>query len=332
MANAPRENRIRLIAGSRHWLKIMMMSIYRIAKWVRIALICVVVSVASWMWLAWSRLPVPAPVAPPVAAVPTSTVAEVVFNEELWQVWAQRDGDAGFSIQSLTERFRLAGTFLAYPGDQAEAGADTHRAILDDVEYGGQRLVRQGDRLGEVEVRVIERDRVVLRGRSGEEELRLTYAGSAEEGQRAPPGTASTGTVTAVPLRFEDMPSLEENRFGRRIADNRWILSREELLRYADEIKQDPLRSTQLFAAMRADYTESNDIVGYELDLLGENELYESVGLQNGDIVRAVNSLPMTHPQRAGYFINEFMEGRISAIVLDIERDGERQQLIHLIR
>lgn len=309
----------------------MMMSIYRIAKWVRIALICVVVSVASWMWLAWWRLPIQATAVPPVVDVPAATVAPVGFAAELWQVWAQRDGATDFAARPLTERFRLAGTFLAYPGDHAEVGVDTHRAIIDDVEYGGQRLVRQGDRLGEVEVRVIDRDRVVLRGRSGEEELRLTYAGGAG-GHADLEQTASVSAEPTVPLRFEDMPSLEENRFGRRIAENRWILSRDELLRYADEIKEDAFRSTQLFAAMRADYAENNDVMGYELDLLGENELYEAVGLRNGDVVRAVNSLPMTHPQRAGYFINEFMEGRISAIVLDIERDGERQQLIHLIR
>lgn len=244
-----------------------------------------------------------------------------------WSVIQRRGMVAHAQMGPLAKRFRLAGTFFSYPGEGGTDSGSRH-AILDDLSAKVQHLVQENDEVDHIRVVSIFRDRIVLSGQAGEEELWLSFTGKTD------PSAAPTETARAdVPLRFEDMPALETSRFGKRIGENRWVFQRDELLRYFEELQEDPERLTAIFMAMEPDYDEEEDLVaGYQLNMLGEDVLYEGAGFQNGDIVRMVNSIPMTSPARAEYFIREFLNERISAVVFDIERDGEEQKLIHLIR
>ena len=73
-------------------------------------------------------------------------------------------------------------------------------------------------------------------------------------------------------------------------------------------------------------------IAGYVLGMEGEKEFFQAAGLQDGDVVRKVNSINMTSQKRAEYLIREFLQSRISALVFDIERDNQAQKLIYFIR
>lgn len=257
---------------------------------------------------------------------------QVLFDDVAWEVL--RHPHAAAPVQDLgplARRFRLAGTFFAFTDSDAPRSDEARRAILDDLSAGRQHLVREGDRMGEVDVVAIKREYIVLRDDRGEERLYLSFQ------ELAMPATTRVEQEEAaatpfVPLRFEDMPTLEENRFGRRIADNRWIMSRDALIEYADEIQDEPERLTALLMAMQPDFDDADQIQGFVLEMLGEDLLYEAAGFQEGDIVRQVNSMPMTSPARAGYFIRELLQGNISALVFDIERDGRDQKLIYLVR
>lgn len=253
-----------------------------------------------------------------------------VIHTSAWSVVRGSLTETKGQTGPLTGRFRLAGTFFAYPGEQdTDASAGARRAIIDDLEKDQQILVQEGDRMERVEVVRIYRDRAILRDERGEEEIRLSFLSPAATGGDQ---EAANAVESNAPLRFEDMPALETSRFGRRIADNRWVLNRDEIMRYADELQADPQRLSAFFLSMQPDYNAEEEIAGFEVDLLGEDALYQAAGLQNGDVVRMVNSMPMTSPARAQYFIREFINGRISALVFDIERGGEEQKLIHLIR
>ena len=263
---------------------------------------------------------------------PDYTWPDPVFIEaDAWNVVRQESGAPAETAGPLGQRFRLAGTFFSYPGEDAGEPGGSRRAILDDLESQRQRLVDEGDQLDAIEVVSIYTDRIILRDPNGEEELWLSFDGDASE----PDWDALADEELAEhpeARRFEDMPALETSRFGKRIGENRWVFQRDELIRYTDELQDDPERATALFMAMQPEYDEADEVAGFQLDMLGENELYEAAGFQDGDVVRMVNSMPMTSPARAEYFIGEFMHGRISALVFDIERAGEEQKLIHLIR
>lgn len=229
---------------------------------------------------------------------------------------------ASGSAGELGRRFRLAGTFFSF----SEAGGGDEnfcKAILDDLERKEQYLVKEGDSVADaVQVVRIYRDRIVLRRGSQEEELWLSFTAGG-----GPGGAAGAQPLNAI----ASAPALEENRFGKRVGEARWVLSREALMSYYDELKDDPERIAALYVSMKPEYMDGA-IAGYVLDMQGEKEFFEAAGLRNGDIVRKVNSLQMTNQRRAEYFIGEFAKNRLNAVVLDVERDGRERKLIYLIR
>lgn len=247
------------------------------------------------------------------------------IEENCWSVFQSLRSDVPPSTSSgpLAARFRLAGTFFAF-GDSAESSNSYCKAILDDLDKKEQCLVSEGDDMGGVSVTRILRDRIVLRGPAGEEELWLSFAGS-----RAASNALST-TGAAVPSPDES-PGLEVNRFGKRVGEGRWVLSREALMNYYREVMEDPERLASLYVSMKPDYKEGI-IAGYLVNPEGELDFFKATGLQNGDIVRKVNSMNMISQRRAEYFIGEFAKNRVSALVIDIEREGQAKKLIYMIR
>lgn len=271
----------------------------------------------------------PAPL--PVAAALDWPPAQI-FQPDEWSAVRRREWVAAHAGGALSERFRLAGTFSAFPGDVSAASRGRLlRAILDDVRAGKQHLVQEGEQIDRVEITRIYADRVVLRGPDGEEETLLLSFSSGTAVSAVEPGETSMPASDA-PLRFEDMPAIATSPFGKQIGENRWVFSAEALNAYYDDVIQDPERLAAILLAMQPDFDDEGDVAGYQLELLGEDVLYEAAGMREGDVVRAVNSMPMISPARAQYFISEFLQGNISAIVLDVERDGVESKLIYLIR
>jgi type II secretory pathway component PulC len=251
---------------------------------------------------------------------PTSAPIE----ENQWSVFQSlRTGAPPSSLGPLAARFRLAGTFFAF-GDASETSNSYCKAILDDLDKKEQCLVAEGDDLGGVRVARILRDRVVLLGPAGEEELWLSFSGGrAGSNVLSAAGTPAPGSG--------ELPGLEVNRFGKRVGEGRWVLSRDALMEYYREVMEDPERLASLYVSMKPDYKEGS-IAGYLVDPEGEQDFFRATGLQNGDIVRKVNSMNMVSQRRAEYFIGEFAKNRVSALVIDIERDGQPKKLIYMIR
>ncbi len=225
---------------------------------------------------------------------------------------------------SLADRLRLAGTFFLFGAEEGDRGA--RRAIIDDLPAGTQHLLSEGDIFEDMTLTTIDRERVVMSRNGVDTELFLSFA---------PPGnvanpTAGSGRTGTAPV--DEPPALETSRFGKRIGDNRWILRKDALMEYYYELLDDPERIANVYMSMEPDYREEGNVGGYRVAQKGEQDFFQSVGLQEGDTIRRVNSMNMTSQSRAEYFISEFVKDRISALVLDIERDGEPQKLIYMMR
>jgi type II secretion system protein C len=300
-------------------MKVSLTKAAQIAAWVMAAL---AIALAVRFAFALRRLPAaverdfiaPAPAAPP-AAMPTA---------DEWEVFRVA-GSATRNAGPLADRLRLAGTFFLY-GEEADGGGERRLAIIDELSERKQLIVSEAQEVAGYRVTRIEPDRIRLR-RDGEEvELTLSFS---------PVSTAgSPGTGTARPAdapSMEDMPALESTRFGKRVGENRWVVRREELLRYYAELLDDPERIANVYASLKPKY-EENNIAGYMLDPEGEEDFFRAVGLQAGDVIRRVNSMRMVSQRRAEYFISEFMKNRVSALVIDIERGDREEKLIYLIR
>ena len=228
------------------------------------------------------------------------------------------------NLGPLARRFRLAGTFFA-----ASSYQQSRKAIIDDIQKKTQCLVAEGDNLDQnILVVTIFRDRVVLRdgnpdlAESRDEQLWLSFAGGDKPATSAsrPEKDATQGQADATLVRF-----------GKRTGERRWVLERSEVLRYYQELLNNPDRLAKVFESLKPVY-QTGKIAGYTLDVEGEGEVFRAFGLKQGDVIRQVNSMPMISQSRAEYFINEFVKNRVNGFVIDIEREAKPEKMIYLVR
>lgn len=239
------------------------------------------------------------------------------------EVWARPGLE---QVAAEVEHYRLAGTFQTYDfAEEAEEGAEQSLALVDDVRGERQLMVREGEALGPFTVARIEPDRITLE----REGRRWTLA---LPGTLAPRSASDAGPdKPPAPVRFEDLPALETSRFGKKVSDNQWVLRRRALLDYAGEIVNNPLRATRLYRSFRQEERD-DEPVGFRLDPKGERDFFRDMGLGSDDVILKVNSMRMKNQTRAEYLVGEFMKARMSAVVLDVERDGEVSKQIYIIR
>jgi len=228
------------------------------------------------------------------------------------------------NLGPLARRFRLAGTFFA-----ASSYQQSRKAIIDDIQKKTQCLVAEGDNLDQnIMVVTIFRDRVVLRdgnpdlAGSRDEQLWLSFAGGDK------PTTSANRPETDVTQGQVDATLV---RFGKRTGERRWVLERSEVLRYYQELLNNPDRLAKVFESLKPVY-QTGKIAGYTLDVEGEGEVFRAFGLKQGDVIRQVNSMPMISQSRAEYFINEFVKNRVNGFVIDIERNAKPEKMIYLVR
>ncbi|MCS6771890.1 MAG: hypothetical protein NZ740_07680 [Kiritimatiellae bacterium] len=263
----------------------------------------------------------------PPAPLPASTtdLQEPLPPRDAWGVF--RAGSPAASVSETPDsRFRLAGTFFLYGAESEGQSEPSGRlAIIDDIARKTQFIVREGDQVEDVTVLHIEADRVRLRQDQRVFEITLSFRAASSSERHV------VSTSSSEPLSMEDMPALETSRFGKRVGENRWVFRRDELLRYYAEVLEDPERIANVYASLKP-VMDGESISGYVLDSEGEEDFFRAVGLREGDIIRRVNSMRMVSQRRAEYFLSEFLKNRISALVLDIEREGREEKLIYLIR
>jgi type II secretory pathway component PulC len=225
---------------------------------------------------------------------------------------------------SLAQRFRLVGTFLVYSSRLSD-GEVTRKAVLDDRTKSLQRIVVEGEAFEGITTLKVGRDRVTLRQGSHEETLSLKFESAATAG-----GTAGDQTVTAGLQGRPAQPVEGQDRFGgRQVGENKWVFERRPLVDYYAELRDNPDRLVKLFDSFKPVYDERRRVSGYRVKYEGEPEFLKSVGLQEGDVVRTVNSMRMTSQRRAEFFIREFIDNRSNAFVLDVERGGQPAMLTY---
>jgi len=223
----------------------------------------------------------------------------------------------------LTRRFRLAGTILGV----SNTGADEPMAVIDDRQTVSQKIVRRNmEVIPGVTLTHVRAESVILYGPSGEEELFLEKSlHAAKQVQQ------SNGSETSS-ISDSDF----KNRFGEgQVFPGRWNFSRDRLLGYYSELRDEPQRLLAIFDSMdpvyEIDPEGDETIAGYIVDVKGEADFFEAAGLKNGDIVRAVNSVTMTNRRRAEAFIKSFVENEAGTFVLDIERNGTQDKHVYMI-
>jgi type II secretory pathway component PulC len=208
----------------------------------------------------------------------------------------------------VAAQFRLVGVVKGAAGDDAAT------AILERLATGEQMRIRIGDSLApRVTVIAVEADAVWIRGPAGDERIgRVPSAGGAAGTVAAGRASPDDGKTLRGPARFG----------GTQLSDHRWRFSRDAIMAYYHELLEQPERLVKVFDSLAPVYNESREIEGYRVDIEGEADFFEAVGLRQGDVVRAVNSIPMTNRRRAENLIRRFAQNDLDTVVIELERDG----------
>jgi type II secretory pathway component PulC len=241
-------------------------------------------------------------------------------------VWARPGAE---ELSAEVKHYQLAGTFLTYAfltGDGA-GNPQSSLALVDDLRTGRQLMLREKDSLGAFVVQHIGMDQLTLE-REGQTWV-LSLPGLLA---RRSAGVSSAEAAPTGPSRFEDMPALETTPFGKRIAENQWVIQRQAILDYTGDLLRDPRRTVGLYQSFTQTATSAEEAHGFRVQMKGEQEFLTAMGLGDGDVIRKVNSMEMKNEARAEYLVSEFMKERMSAVVLDIERDGREEKRIYIIR
>jgi len=225
---------------------------------------------------------------------------------------------------TLAQRFRLAGTLFGF----GIGSVERPQAILDDKVQVVQRLVKRGEEvLPGVRLIEVAADHAIFETAAGREELWIeSTAFSLTGGHAAGADTEST-----------KMALTADNQFGGgEVFPGRWEFRRDALLRYYSELRDRPERLLAVFDSLDPLYQDNDPstrtITGYTLNVKGEPQLFEAMGINPGDVVRAVNSMPMTNRRRAEAFIRSFVENEEDTFVFEIERNGEMTKQVYIIR
>lgn len=266
---------------------------------------------------------------PPVAGTATGvqssreterTLASSPVTGDVWSAMSGRMDRRIESGPSAAEPFRLAGTFSVENGN----GDPQRKAILDNLPKRQQYIVSEGDHIDDAAVIKIYNDHVTLQSDRGSRDVWLEFASRSVAVQS---GSGSSNLVAAAGGIGGT------NRFGCvQVNENRWQFSRKPLLDYYQELLDEPERMVAVFDTMKPVRDARGKITGYVVGLEGERDFFAAVGLKQGDIVRAVNSVPMTNRKRAEFFIDEFLKDNMSAVVLEVERGGQGVKQVYQLR
>lgn len=293
-----------------------------IMRWLTVVLLLITVGVAFRAWQVYSTATKPDETitSQPGSAIVMDRPDQPVLPSDVWTS-VVRGGE--IPADASHEQYRLAGTFFLMGSSREATESGQRLAIIDDVAKNQQHIVSEGQSFDGHEIMRIHADRLLMRRDGVEIELTLSFRDGMVSSADAE--VAPTNVVSA------EETVLETSRFGKRIGEARWVMQKEALVGYYQELLEDPERIAAIYMSMKPDYIDG-EIAGYRLEKEGEAEFFAAVGLQEGDRIRKVNSMNMTSQARAEYFISEFMKERLGAVVLDVERNGQPEKLIYLFR
>jgi general secretion pathway protein C len=186
---------------------------------------------------------------------------------------------------------KLMGTVVA--GDPEDS-----LAIIEDRTTGKQYPRREGDRVGKALVKKILRNEVIIDAGRGDQMLTMLH--EQPSGRQA----ASTQTAeTPLPATAVTTSSLEREEIDAAIP---------EYMQFMRTVRVRP-------------HFEGGQPGGFMIYNIEPDSIFSKMGLENGDVIRAVNGEPIKTTQQALAFYNGLKAG--GAVTLDVQRGESAQAL-----
>jgi len=232
-----------------------------------------------------------------------------------WSIFKSKVIKEPADLTPIEELYILRGTFIV-----SQSNNRTNRkAIIDDLKNNTQLIVVEEQMLYDGrKILSINDDQVILINGTKQEIITIPFS-----------ITSSTIDSQDDSVQENVSDNLTSKFGGKKTGDNEWEFEKDKIMKYYDDLMGDPKRLLNLFDSFAPVYNDDKKITGYKIDIKGEKEFINAVGLNNGDYITKVNALKLTNRRRAEYMIGEFIEGRASTFALEVEREDTPQKIIY---
>jgi type II secretion system protein C len=196
---------------------------------------------------------------------------------------------------------------LKLVGTVAGDDSATSFAIIDNIKTRKQELYHEGDRAGDVLIKKILRNKVIVDAGRGEELLALEFE---ETGKR---------------IKFSPRPQPTVR--------NRRTATREQSLQFdRAEVVASLQNVDQVIQELNiSPYTRAGKPYGFRLGRLPRDSILIAMGLRTGDLITGVNDQTITGPEQAAEFLQTLKQGGDVTIKVGKGRGVRiRGRLIHL--
>jgi general secretion pathway protein C len=175
-------------------------------------------------------------------------------------------------------------------------------AVLEDT--SGQTFYRIHQKLPDGSLIVkVHRDKITIKGADGQMSD-LTVVDDTKIVSMQKPGSNGPGV--------------------RKVTEGKYMVDQKEVAASTENMSQ------ILTQARALPYLEQGKTVGFRLSEIVSGSLYEKIGLQNGDVIRSVNSQEVDDPAKFFQLYQGLKNER--NITIDVMRGGQRQTLNYEIR
>jgi len=190
--------------------------------------------------------------------------------------------------------YRLMGTVAGIPAYSF--------AVIKAPDKKDQSLYRIGDMVGPAKIVRIERNRVIVNNAGSEEMLEVQFDEAAALEKRISSPTKGI----------------------KKVAADRFILDKKEVDRLSGNVSQFMTQVRVVPNLVRGKGA------GYKLLNIKRGSLVESIGLQNGDIVKEINGRAIDKPEEAFMVYQQLKDG--GSFSIKLERRGKRETIHYEIR
>lgn len=225
-----------------------------------------------------------------------SAVEPEMFDVGVVEEEVEVEEEMDVPLSSLN--YKLIGTVVGPPADSF--------AIIDTGDKKKQMLYRLGEKIGDVEIIRIQRNRVILNNAGREEMLEVKF------------------DEVALAIRDARRTDAAGSRGIRKVSANKFILDREEVERLSGDVSR---FMTQVRVVPNLVKGKPS---GYKLLNIKKGSLVESIGLENGDIVKEINGKSINKPEEAFLAYQQLKDG--GGFTIEIERKGKAETIYYEVR
>jgi general secretion pathway protein C len=190
------------------------------------------------------------------------------------------------------------------------------RAIIDNQKIRRQEAYREGDRIGQVTIKKVLRNKVVIATRKGDKLLSVDTDGPLKNSRTAGSRRKITaGSVSSQQSSNTNLPGNKSKSISLSLADVEEVLTDTEGLLQEMEISP---------------FNQGDQPAGFQIKNIESGGLLAKMGLRNGHIITGINGQEITTPDQAAKFFETIADGGDITIKVRKGIASHRTKLIRL--